>query len=49
MVADSKRVFDEIDAETFADISEEALLDFIAILKAMHTNLINMKESEAET
>ena len=49
MVADSKRVFDGIDAETFADISEEALLDFIAILKTMHTNLTNMKESEAET
>lgn len=46
MVADSKRIFDGIDAKTFDGVPDEMLAAFIDILGKMHTNLMNMKEGE---
>jgi len=46
LVCASKRIFDGIDAETFAGISSEELLGFTETLKKMHANLNNMKEKE---
>ena len=47
LVHKSKSIFDEIDTVTFQGISDEELSRFIQTLKAMHTNLNNMKETEA--
>ena len=46
LVSDSKAVFDGIDSVMFAGISDEELSAFISVLKRMHENLYNMKESE---
>lgn len=47
LVLESKRIFDELDAETFGGISAEEMTALIATLKKMYANLNNMKESEA--
>ena len=48
LVADSKAVFDSIDAVMFSGISEEELCGFVALMQRMQSNLSNMKESEEE-
>ena len=48
LVADSKSVFDSIDAVMFAGISEEELQSCVALLQRMQNNLLNMKESEEQ-
>lgn len=46
LLADSKELFDKIDAEMFAGIDEEALAPIITLLTKMNANLTNMKEGE---
>ena len=46
LVAESKRVFDAVDAEAFEGISDEALTLFIETVQKMHSNLVKMKEKE---
>ena len=48
LVADSKTVFDAIDREMFAGITEEELGTVITALQKMHANLLRMKEGEKE-
>lgn len=48
LVARSKEIFDDIDAKMFTGISDDELALCISIIKRLHNNLFNMKESEEQ-